>query len=97
MADPIPTPCPKGQWTKVASGAQAGWLYIQELDPQLDLGFWAFNATGDGNPPLAPMVTSSTAIQAESRSLSINFSVAKDIYYWPLADGASVLPSISTP
>lgn len=28
MADPVFTPCPKGQWTKVASGVTSGTLTI---------------------------------------------------------------------
>jgi hypothetical protein len=97
MTSPVSIPCVKGEWTKVASGMQNGFLYIQELDPHLDTAFFAFNDVADGVPVLAPQVPNTTAVQIEQRELEIKFGTAKDIYIWVLSDGVSVLPSISTP
>lgn len=98
MTNPIPIPLTNGAWVKSAAGAQKGSLYLQELDPNLNTAYVAFNDVGDGNPPVDPMKPNSTAIQVDSRTIGIDFNApGKDVYIWATCDGASVLPSISVP
>ena len=81
MADPVITPCPEGEWTKVATNQTTGVIHILSKNPKQYLQ--TYRDTGEAAP---------TAI-AEAvpfiEHLTISAATGIDVYIWTQgADGS---------
>ena len=82
MADPVITPCPEGEWTKVATGQTTGKIHIMSIKP--DQYLQTYRDTTGTAPTL---VTEGVPF---TESLTISAAAGIDVYIWPQGDAGSV-------
>ena len=82
MANPLPVPCPEGQWTKVATNAVSGTIRVLLTSP--NAYFQTYRVTGEA----APTDKADAVVFNDGDKIS---SVAGiDVYIWAEGKAGSV-------
>lgn len=76
MADPVLVPCPKGQWTKVATNVTTGIIDLKNTTPVLQ----TYRMTGNAAPS-----GQAEGVQIDGTRLGISNTAAIDVYLYPIA------------
>ena len=89
MADPeYPIPCPKDEWTKVATGVVTGQIWEKSKKPKPKLYFYTYRLTGEAEP-----TTIDEGVKLFINSViseEISFLSPVDIYVWPVGNDGVV-------
>lgn len=86
MADPVLTPCPKDQWTKIATSVTTGQVHKKSEKPKLYLS--TYRMTGNTAPTTIDEGVK-MFVNSEITEL-ISSSSAIDVYIWCTEEDGSV-------
>jgi hypothetical protein len=82
MADPLPVPCPEGQWTKIATNAVSGTVRILLTSPHVYLQ--TYRTAGGA----APTNKSDAAVLKDGDEIGSIAGI--DVYVWAEGKAGSV-------